>query len=77
MGKPRQTLKALRAIALEHVSVAQPDLASMARDLGQILHRNSFTMATRQTRRRQRGQGVGCWPLARLDQPTVSVMVTA
>ena len=77
MGKPRQTLKTLREIALEHASVADPDLASMARDLGQIVHRNSFTMTTRQTRLRQPGQSLGRWMLARRGRPAVSVMLMA
>lgn len=59
MGKPRQTLKTLREIALEHASVTQPDLASMARDLGQVAHGNSSVMATRLARLQQCGQGLG------------------
>ncbi len=77
MGKPRQTLKTLRAIALEHASVAHPDLASMALDLGQVVHRNSSAIATRLVRLRQRGQGLGRWLLAQRGQPAVSVMVMA
>ncbi|MEO8778426.1 MAG: cysteine dioxygenase family protein [Rhodanobacter sp.] len=77
MDKPRQTLKSLRAIALEHARAEQPDLASMARDLGQIVHRSPFSTATRWTRRCPRGQGLGRWLLARRDQPAVSVMLMA
>ena len=77
MGKPRQTLKTLRAIALEHASVADPDLASMARELGQVVHHNSSAMASRWVHLRRRGQGLGRWLLARPGQPAVSVMVMA
>ena len=77
MGTPRQTLKTLRAIALEHASVADPDLASMARELGQVVHRNSSAIASRLVHLRQRGQGLGRWLLAQRGQPAVSVMVMA
>ncbi|TAL95672.1 MAG: cysteine dioxygenase [Rhodanobacter sp.] len=77
MGKPRQTLKTLRAIALEHANVAHPDLASMARDLGQVVHHNSSAMATRLARLHQRGHGLGRWLLAQRTQVPVSVMVMA
>jgi predicted metal-dependent enzyme (double-stranded beta helix superfamily) len=77
MGKPRQTLKTLRAIALEHASVTEPDLASMARELGQVVHRNSAAIASQLPRLRQRGRGFRQWLLARRGQPPVSVMLMA
>jgi predicted metal-dependent enzyme (double-stranded beta helix superfamily) len=77
MGKPRQTLKTLRAIALEHASVTEPDLASMARELGQVVHRNSAAIASQLPRLRRRGRGFRQWLLARRGQPAVSVMVMA
>lgn len=77
MGKPRQTLKTLRAIALEHASVREPDLASMARELGQVVHRNSAAIASQLPRLRRRGRGFRQWLLARRGQPAVSVMVMA
>jgi predicted metal-dependent enzyme (double-stranded beta helix superfamily) len=77
MGKPRQTLKTLRAIALEHASVTEPDLASMARELGQVVHRNSAAIASQLPRLRRSGRGFRQWLLARRGQPAVSVMVMA
>ena len=77
MDKPRQTLKTLRAIALEHASVAQPDLASMARDLGQIVHRDASAIAVRLGRLRHPGHGHERWLLTQRRQPAVSVMVMA
>jgi hypothetical protein len=75
MGKPRQTLKTLRAIALDHASVTEPDLATMVRELGQVAHRNSAAIAAQL--RRQRRRGFGQWVLARRGQPPVSVMLMA
>ncbi len=77
MNKPRQTLRTLRAIALEHASAAHPDLASMARELGQIVHRDTLAIAERLSRLRHRKQGLGRWTLAQRNQPAVSVMVMA
>ena len=77
MGKSRQTLKTLRAIALEHASVAEPDLASMARELGQVVHHNAAAIAARLVHLRQHRQGLGRWLLAQRSQPAVSVMVMA
>ncbi|MEO7052033.1 MAG: cysteine dioxygenase family protein [Rhodanobacter sp.] len=77
MRKPRQTLNTLRAIALEHASVAVPDLASMARELGRVVHRSSSAIASPRARMRQRGQGLRRWLLAQRSQPAVSVVVMA
>lgn len=77
MGRPRRTLKLLRAIALEHASVAHPDLASMARELGQIVHRDAAAIATRLARLHQHGPDLGRWLLTQRSQPPVSVMVMA
>lgn len=77
MGKPRHILKTLRALALEHASVAQPDLASMARDLGQVVHRDGTPLAARLARLRQRGHGLERWSLVQRNKPPVSVMVMA
>ncbi len=77
MGKSRQTLKILRTIALEHARVAHPDLASMARDLGQVVHRNSPAIATRLAHLHRHRRGVGRWLLAQRRLPAVSVLVMA
>jgi len=70
-------LKLLRTIALDHAGVAHPDLASMARDLGQVVHRDASAIATRLARLRLHGQGLGRWMLVQRKEPAVSVMVMA
>ncbi len=77
MGKPRQILKTLRALALEHASVAQPDLAAMARDLGQVVHRDGSELATRLARLRRGGSNLERWLLVQRNKPALSVMVMA
>jgi predicted metal-dependent enzyme (double-stranded beta helix superfamily) len=77
MGKPRHILKTLRALALDHASVAQPDLASMARDLGQLVHRDASALAAQFSRLRRRGPDLERWMLAQRRQPPVSVMLMA
>lgn len=77
MGKSRQILKTLRALALEHASVAQPDLATMARDLGQLVHQDGSALVTRLAGLRQRGHDLERWLLAQRNKPAVSVMVMA
>jgi predicted metal-dependent enzyme (double-stranded beta helix superfamily) len=77
MGKPRHTLKTLRAIALEHANVVQPDLASMARDLGQVVHQDGAALATRLARLRGHGRDLERWLLVQRNKPPLSVMVMA
>jgi predicted metal-dependent enzyme (double-stranded beta helix superfamily) len=77
MGKPRHTLKTLRAIALEHAGVARPDLASMARELGQVVHQDASALATRFSRLRRHGTDLERWMLVQRSKPPVSVMVMA
>ena len=77
MGKPRHILKTLRALALEHASVAQPDLAAMARDLGQVVHRDGSELATRFARLGRRGNDLQRWLLVQRSKPAVSVIVMA
>ena len=55
MGK--YSLKNLRDIALEYGRVEHPDLASMARELGRVVHRGAPALSARlATLRRHRGR---------------------
>ncbi|MEO9001838.1 MAG: cysteine dioxygenase family protein [Rhodanobacter sp.] len=74
---PRQVLKTLRTMALEHASVAQPDLASMARELGQVVHRSGSALASRLDQLGGCGRELERWMLAQRKQPATSVMVMA
>ena len=77
MGKPRHILKTLRALALEHASVTQPDLAAMARDLGQVVHRDGSELTTRLARLRRCESDLERWMLVQRNKPALSVMVMA
>lgn len=46
MRRHRQHLKTLRDIALEHARTPHPDLALLARDLGQVVHRDAIGLAS-------------------------------
>ncbi|MBQ4854785.1 cysteine dioxygenase [Rhodanobacter sp. B2A1Ga4] len=73
MGKHPPLLKTLRAIALEHAAVEHPDLATMARDLGRVVHQDASVLA----RLRQRQRGFERWLLAERGKPPVSVLLLA
>lgn len=77
MGKYLHTLKTLRAIALEHGACAQPDLASMARELGRVVHQDVDALSTRLAPLRARKHGFERWLLAEQSKPPVSVLVMA
>ena len=77
MGKPRHILKTLRAIALEHASVARPDLALMARELGQVVHRDATALTARFSRLRRHGLGLERWMLVQRNKPPLTMMVMA
>jgi len=77
MGKHQHLLKTLRAIALEHTVVEHPDLATMARELGRVVHQDASALATRLARLRQRQRGFERWLLAERSKPPVSVLVLA
>ncbi len=77
MGKHQHTLKTLRAIALEHAASAQPDLASMARDLGRVVHQDATALAARLASLRSRKLGFERWLLAERSKPPISVLVLA
>ena len=77
MGKRLHTLKTLRAIALEHAAVGQPDLASMARELGRVVHQDGAALATRLASWRTRQHGFTRWLLAARSKPSISVLMMA
>ena len=77
MGKHSNTLKTLRAIALEHATMTQPDLASMARELGCVVHQDASALAGRLAGLRTRQRGFERWLLAERNKPAVSVLVLA
>lgn len=77
MGKHSNTLKTLRAIALEHASTTQPDLASMARELGRVVHQDASALADRLAGLGARQRGFARWLLAERNKPPVSVLVLA
>ncbi|GLQ52621.1 cysteine dioxygenase family protein [Dyella flava] len=73
----RHSLKALRDAALAHTLVKNPDLASLSRELGSIIHRDSQALADGLTDLRQRNRGFERWLLGRRGRPGVSVLVMA
>ncbi|RCS28886.1 cysteine dioxygenase [Rhodanobacter denitrificans] len=76
MGKHKNILNTLRAIALEHTT-EQPDLALMARELGRVVHQDALALATRLASLRNRRHGLERWLLAERGRPPVSVLVLA
>jgi len=77
MGKRLNTLRALRAIALEHGAAEQPDLASMARELGRVVHQDAPALADHLASLRTRQRGFERWLLAERSKPDISVLVMA
>ncbi|HWX65635.1 MAG TPA: cysteine dioxygenase family protein [Rhodanobacter sp.] len=77
MGKHSNTLKILRAIALEHGAAEQPDLASMARELGRVVHQDGLALAERLAPLRARQRGFERWLLAERRKPALSMLVMA
>lgn len=77
MGKHLHTLKTLREIALEHAIAGQPDLASMARELGRVVHQDAAALAKRLAPLRARHRGFERWLLAERQKPAISVLVMA
>jgi predicted metal-dependent enzyme (double-stranded beta helix superfamily) len=77
MGKHSNVLKTLRAIALEHAAHGSPDLASMARDLGRVVHQDGAAPASRLIPLHSRQRGLKRWLLAERSKPAISVLVMA
>lgn len=77
MGKHSHTLKTLRGLALEHAAAGQPDLASLARELGRIVHQSTSISAALAGAFSTRSQPFRCWSLAERRKPPVSVILMA
>ena len=77
MRSYRQSLKALRDAALTQTLRGHPDLATLARELGGIVHRNADALAEGLGELRQRNRGFERWLLGRRNRPGVSVLVMA
>jgi predicted metal-dependent enzyme (double-stranded beta helix superfamily) len=77
MRSYRHSLKALRDAALAHTLVKNPDLASLSRELGSIIHRDAQGLADGLLDLRRRNRGFERWLLGRRGHPGVSVLVMA
>jgi predicted metal-dependent enzyme (double-stranded beta helix superfamily) len=77
MRSYRHSLKALRDIALANTLEKNPDLASISRELGAIIHRDASVLADGLADLRHRNRGFERWLLARRGRPGVSVLVMA
>jgi predicted metal-dependent enzyme (double-stranded beta helix superfamily) len=73
----RHSLKALRDIALAHTLERNPDLASLSRELGSIIHRDSQALADGLSDLRRNNRGFERWLVGRRGRPGVSVLVMA
>lgn len=73
----RHSLRALRDVALAQGREKNPDLASLARELGAIIHHNAQALADGLHDLRARNRGFERWLLARRGRPGVSVLVMA
>ncbi|HTC27573.1 cysteine dioxygenase family protein [Dyella sp.] len=77
MRSYRHSLKALRDIALANTLEKTPDLASISRELGAIIHRDASVLADGMADLRHRNRGFERWLLGRRGRPGVSVLVMA
>ena len=77
MARHMQHLKALRDIAYGYGVSGQPDLASMARDLGRLVHQHRHALTDDLADLRTRDLGFEHWLVARRGKPSISVLVTA
>lgn len=77
MGKSMHSLKTLRDIALEYGLVEHPDLASMARELGSVVHRHTARLAQRLETLQQHRRHTGVWLLGEYRHPALRVLVKA
>jgi predicted metal-dependent enzyme (double-stranded beta helix superfamily) len=77
MGKYLHTLKTMRDIALEYGAAEQPDMASMARDLGRVVRQDTEALTTRLAPLRARRHGFERWLLGQRKDPAISVLVMA
>jgi predicted metal-dependent enzyme (double-stranded beta helix superfamily) len=73
----RHSLKTLRDVALANSLGGNPDLASLSRELGAIVHRDSQALAKGLLDLRVRNRGFERWLLGRRGRPGASVLVMA
>jgi predicted metal-dependent enzyme (double-stranded beta helix superfamily) len=73
----RHSLKALRDVALAHTLQKNPDLASLARELGSIIHHDAQALADGLSDLRNHNRGFERWLVGRRGHPGVSVLVMA
>ena len=77
MRSYRHSLKSLRDIALASSLENNPDLATLSRELGAIVHRDAQKLADGLADLRKKNRGFERWLLARRSHPGVSVLVMA
>jgi predicted metal-dependent enzyme (double-stranded beta helix superfamily) len=77
MRSYRHSLKALRDIALANTLEKTPDLASISRELGAVIHRDASVLADGLADLRLRNRGFERWLLGRRGRPGASVLVMA
>ncbi|MBN8924530.1 MAG: hypothetical protein BGP10_13060 [Rhodanobacter sp. 68-29] len=77
MGKYVHSLKTLRDIALEYGRIEHPDLATMARELGRVVHLEGSALSVRLATMHRRRRRSGRWLLAERRLPSLNVMVRA
>lgn len=75
MSKYMQSFKKLRDVALEYGRVEQPDLASMARELGRVVHGDTHALSARLAAVHRRG--IESRVLVERRQPALRVLVRA
>jgi predicted metal-dependent enzyme (double-stranded beta helix superfamily) len=77
MGNRLNILRAIRDIALDGSMGEHPDLASMARELGSLIHRDAQQLSSRLAPLRARKLGFERWLVAERIRPDVSILVMA
>lgn len=75
MGIHRQGLKTLRAVARAHGHGSQPDLATLALELGRAIRSNAMTLDTELGSLREPGRGFERWRLGARRHRDMQLMV--
>jgi len=77
MGKRFSILRSLRDIAFDHSDAEHPDLASMGREIGRVLHTHSSELGEALGPLRTRRRGFERWMLAERTKPPLTVLIMA
>jgi hypothetical protein len=77
MGKRSSIIKTLRDIAFDYSDAPVPDLASMGRELGSVLHARHDEVTEALGPLRERRRGFERWMLAERGKPAATVLVMA